>query len=164
VILGFAGALDHLLLHATGADPAHLALAVSRRERGEVRRSCRKLLGVIENGVPDDPEDLGPEVAERLRGLLALRDDLAARFPGVLLSIDLAEFVLQSRDAGLLEALGGERSYYDGLVFRAFAGLSGLPVGGGGRYDRLFRMLGAEVPAVGFSVGLDRLLGTGTQP
>jgi histidyl-tRNA synthetase len=30
-------------------------------------------------------------------------------------------------------------------------------VGGGGRYDRLFRALGAEVPAVGFSVGLDRL-------
>lgn len=164
VILGFAGALDRLLLDAPGADPARLARAVSRRERGEVRLTCRKLLGVIENGVPDDPDDLGPEVAGRLRGLLALRDDLAGRFPGVLLSIDLAEFALQSRDAGLLEALGGERSYYDGLVFRAYAGGSGLPVGGGGRYDRLFRLLGAEVPAVGFSVGLDRLLATGEQP
>jgi ATP phosphoribosyltransferase regulatory subunit len=164
VILGFAGALDRLLLESGGEDPGRLALAVSRRERGEVRASCRKLLGVLQNGVPDDPDDLGPEVAGRLRGLLALRDDLAGRFPGVLLSIDLAEFVLQSRDAGLQEALGGDRSYYDGLVFRAYAGVSGLPVGGGGRYDRLFRTLGAEVPAVGFSVGLDRLLGSGGQP
>jgi len=32
-----------------------------------------------------------------------------------------------------------------------------LPAGAGGRYDRLFRRLGAEVPAVGFSLGLDRL-------
>lgn len=167
VILGFAGALDRLLLDAAAANgegPARLAQAVSRRERGVVRASCRKLLGVLENGVPDDPEDLGPEVAGRLRGLLALRDGLAGRFPGVLLSIDLAEFVLQSRDAALQEALGGDRSYYDGLVFRAYAGVSGLPVGGGGRYDRLFRTLGAEVPAVGFSVGLDRLLGSGGQP
>lgn len=164
VILGFAGALDRLLLESGGGDPGRLALAVSRRERGTVRATCRKLLGVLEHGVPDDPDDLGAEVAGRLRGLLALRDDLAGRFPGVLLSVDLAEFVLQSRDAGLQEALGGGRSYYDGLVFRAHAGVSGLPVGGGGRYDRLFRTLGAEVPAVGFSVGLDRLLGSEGQP
>jgi ATP phosphoribosyltransferase regulatory subunit len=167
IILGFAGALDRLLLEAGGDDPdasRRLALAVARRERGAVRHagdSCKTLLGVLENGVPDRPEDLGPEAAGRLRGLLALRDDLAARFPGALLSIDLAEFALQSRDPRLLEATGAERAYYDGLVFRAYAGRSGIPVGGGGRYDRLFRALGAEVPAVGFSLGLDRLLQAG---
>jgi ATP phosphoribosyltransferase regulatory subunit len=158
IILGFAGALDRLLLEAGGDDPARLALAVARRERGAVRQSCKTLLGVLENGVPDRPEDLGPEAAGRLRGLLALRDDLAPRFPGARLSIDLAEFALQSRDPRLLEAAGAGRAYYDGLVFRAYAGSSGVPVGGGGRYDRLFRALGAEVPAVGFSIGLDRLL------
>ena len=31
-------------------------------------------------------------------------------------------------------------------------------MGGGGRYDRLFRALGAEVPAAGFSLSLERLL------
>ncbi len=43
-------------------------------------------------------------------------------------------------------------------MFRAYAGPAAVPVGYGGRYDRLFRALGAEVAAVGFSVSLERLL------
>ena len=120
-------------------------------------------------GLPDAPRGRGerrartgrrswePEAAARLRGLLALRDELAADFPGVLLTIDLAEFARNSLDPRLAVA-EGERPYYDGLVFHAYAGPAALPVGGGGRYDRLFRALGAEVPAVGFSLSLERLL------
>jgi ATP phosphoribosyltransferase regulatory subunit len=160
VVLGFAGALDRLLLGADTMDPLRLAAAVGRRERGEVRRVCETLLGVVENGLPDRPEDLGDEAALRLRGLLALRDELAVRFPGVLLTVDLAEFALHGLDPRLAGA-GGERPYYDGLLFRAYAGRAAVPVGGGGRYDRLFRALGAEVPAVGFSVSLERLLEAG---
>ncbi|MEA2601913.1 MAG: phosphoribosyltransferase regulatory subunit [Acidobacteriota bacterium] len=162
VVLGFAGALDGLLLAADVAEPALLAAAVARRERSEVRRACPTLLGVVENGVPDRPEDLGPEAAGRLRGLLALRDELAAAFPQALLTIDLAEFARNSLDPRLLSAgvSEGERPYYDGVVFHAYAGPAALPVGGGGRYDRLFRALGAEVPAVGFSLSLERLLET----
>lgn len=160
VVLGFAGALDRLLLEADAADPVRLAASVARRERGEVRRACRGLLCVVENGLPDRPEDLGPEAAGRLQGLIALRDELAAAFPGVLLTIDLAEFARNSLDPRLTSAGGaeGERPYYDGLVFHAYGGPAALPVGGGGRYDRLFRALGAEVPAVGFSLSLERLL------
>lgn len=160
VVLGFAGALDELLLAAETADPAVLAAAVARRERGEVRRACGTLLGIVENGLPDRPEELGPDAAGRLRGLLALRDEMAVRFPGVLLTVDLAEFASHSLDPRLAAA-GGERPYYDGLVFRAYAGAAALPVGGGGRYDRLFRALRAEVPAVGFSLSLERLLEAG---
>lgn len=160
VVLGFAGALDELLLAAETADPALLAAAVARRERSEVRRACGTLLEIVENGLPDRPEELGPEAASRLRGLLALRDEMAARFPGVLLTVDLAEFASHSLDPRLASA-GGERPYYDGLVFRAYAGAAALPVGGGGRYDRLFRALRAEVPAVGFSLSLERLLEAG---
>jgi len=157
VVLGFAGALDRLLLEARGSDPLRLAAAVARRERGEVRRAGRTLLDVVENGVPERAEDLGPEAAERLIDLQALRDELATEFPGVLLSIDLAEFARHSLDPRLT-AGEGDRPYYDGLVFHAYAGPAALPVGGGGRYDRLFRALGAEVPAVGFSISLERLL------
>ena len=159
VVLGFAGALDGLLLAADVAEPALLAAAVARRERGEVRRACPTLLGVVENGVPDQPEDLGPEAAGRLRGLLTLRDELATVFPQALLTIDLAEFACNSLDPRL-SVTEGERPYYDGVVFHAYAGPAALPVGGGGRYDRLFRALGAEVPAVGFSLSLERLLET----
>lgn len=160
VVLGFAGALDRLLLDARGSDPLRLAAAVARRERGEVRRAGRTLLDVVENGVPERAEDLGPEAEARLLDLYALRDELATEFPGVLLWIDLAEFARNSLDPRLL-AGEGDRPYYDGLVFHAYAGPAAIPVGGGGRYDRLFRALGAEVPAVGFSVSLERLLEAG---
>jgi ATP phosphoribosyltransferase regulatory subunit len=160
IVLGFAGALDGLLLAAGVADPVRLAEAVARRERGEVRRAGSAgstLLAVLENGVPERPEELGPAAAERLLRLQALAAELREAFPGVLLSIDLAEFALSSLDPRLAGG-AGDRPYYDGLVFHAYAGRAALPVGGGGRYDRLFRALGAEVPAAGFSLNLERLL------
>lgn len=158
VVLGFAGALDHLFLDAATDDPPALVAAVARRERGPVRRACPRLLAVVESGLPLRPEDLGPAAAD-LERLLALRDELAAAFPQVRLIIDLAEFARHGRDPRLT-ADSGDRSYYDGVVFRAFAGKSALAVGGGGRYDSLFRRLGAEVPAVGFSLSVERLLDT----
>ncbi len=157
VVLGFAGALDGLLLGCGSDDPASLAAAVARRERGVVRQACPELLPVVESGLPARPEDLGPRAADRLRGLLALRDELAESFPAARLTIDLAEFARHGLDARLTTE-AGDRSYYDGIVFRAFAGAAALPVGGGGRYDSLFRRLGAEVPAVGFAISLERLL------
>lgn len=157
VVLGFAGALDRLLLDAGVDDPLALAAAVARRERGPVRQACPTLLAVVESGLPDEPEDLGPVAAVHLRRLLDLRDELAVAFPQVHLVIDLAEFARHGRDPHLTPDVG-ERSYYDGVVFRAYAGASALPVGGGGRYDSLFRRLGAEVPAVGFSLSVERLL------
>ncbi|MEO1086881.1 MAG: ATP phosphoribosyltransferase regulatory subunit, partial [Acidobacteriota bacterium] len=101
---------------------------------------------------------LGERAAERLARLEALRDDVGKRFPGVDLRIDLAEFADQVTAPELAQLLGA-RTYYDGLVFRAFAGAAAEPVGGGGRYDGLFKSLGAEVTASGFSISLDRLLG-----
>ena len=49
--------------------------------------------------------------------------------------------------------------YYTGPVFEA--GLEGVSysIGGGGRYDKLIgRFLGKEMPAVGFSIGFERIL------
>ena len=168
VVLGFAGALDGLLLGSrTGsgesgpADLAALAAAVARRERDAARRASRGLLAVVESGLPEKPEDLGPEAAGRLAELLRLRDDLAPLFPSAQLNVDLAEFARHSLDPRLApggDGRMGDRSYYDGIVFRAFAGAAALPVGGGGRYDSLFRRLGAEVSAVGFSLSLERLI------
>lgn len=149
------GAVASGLGHVAGSG---LAAAVARRERAPLRHAPRVLLDVVERGVPRRPADLGPEAAARLDALLALRDDLARRFPGIDLAVDLAEFACQTLDPRLAPAPGGgERPYYDGIVFRAHAGPAGVEVGGGGRYDRLFRALGAEAPAMGFSLGIDRL-------
>ena len=60
-------------------------------------------------------------------------------------------------------AFGRPIDYYTGLVFEAQArsagGEAGDVLAGGGRYDRLLTMLGAPepVPAVGFSLWLDRI-------
>jgi ATP phosphoribosyltransferase regulatory subunit HisZ len=142
---------------ATAAAAAALAAAVARRERSAVRQACPALLRIVETGLPERPEDLGPAAAVRLRWLLALRDELAPRFPAVQLSVDLAEFARFSRHPALAAAAGA-RSYYDGLVFRAYAGAAAVPVGGGGCYGSLFRALGADIDAVGFSLNLDGLL------
>jgi len=187
VVLGVAGAIDRLLDHRLGrlsgadGDPARrreLTAALARRDRDAIRRLAGRedaapLLAVAEEGVPEDLEILG-EAAPRVAELVALRDRLAVEVDGVRLTVDLAEFAGQAAEpsssggvsAGGAGGAGGVaegedvvwgRSYYDGTVFRAYLGGGALPIGGGGRYDRLFRVLGAEVPAVGFSLGLDRL-------
>jgi hypothetical protein len=51
--------------------------------------------------------------------------------------IDLAELAPSSRPE--LAGGHGERPYYDGVVFRAWLGDDPLSIGGGGRYDGLFR-------------------------
>ena len=46
--------------------------------------------------------------------------------------------------------------YYTGIIFRLF--VSGINVGGGGRYDKLVEMMGgAPSPAAGFGLYIDRL-------
>lgn len=158
VVLGFAGALDRLILERSGDLPAsEFVDALVRRERRHARKAGDALLQVIENGVPDDPSELGEDAAARLNGLVNLRDELVPQFPNIDLRIDLAEFADQVTAPALLRQIG-TRAYYDGLVFRAFAGVAAEPIGGGGRYDRLFGSLGADTTAAGFSFSLDRLL------
>ena len=58
-------------------------------------------------------------------------------------------------------AFGRPLDYYTGLVFEIGLADDHRPLVGGGRYDRLLTMLGAEkpIPGVGFSVWLDRIEG-----
>ncbi len=58
-----------------------------------------------------------------------------------------------SIDLGLLRG-----DYYTGLVMKGFSGKLGVPLLDGGRYDRLGQAFGKTMPAVGFSVGIKRLL------
>src|SRR5262249_11206619 len=60
LVLGFAGALDRLLLErANGQGAAALADAIVRRERRAARRAGTSLLEVVERGLPADPAVLG---------------------------------------------------------------------------------------------------------
>ncbi len=58
-------------------------------------------------------------------------------------------------DPTLVRGMG----YYTGTIFEIAHPGSGSSVAGGGRYDGMIgRFLGAEVPAVGFSIGFERIL------
>jgi ATP phosphoribosyltransferase regulatory subunit len=48
--------------------------------------------------------------------------------------------------------------YYSGIVFKIYGGAQGFELGGGGRYDGLLGKFGWDLPAVGFSFTLDRVL------
>ncbi len=154
VVVGFAGALDDQLLASD--DPGALAAAVVRRERSAANKVSPVLRQVVQNGIPDDPVALGGAAAARLRSLQELCARLRRDYPEVEIRLDLAEFADQTL-APELDHQTGTRAYYDGLVFRVFAGRGAEPVGAGGRYDRLFRDLGGDVAACGFSLSLDRL-------
>jgi len=98
----------------------------------------------------------GPEVLERARAI--------AQHPGSQEAVARLHSV-----ATELEALGlGDRlqldlgevrgfDYYTGMVFEIYAPGTGLELGGGGRYDSLLGKFGVPLPAVGFSLSLDRL-------
>ncbi|MFD1714355.1 histidine--tRNA ligase [Amnibacterium flavum] len=73
--------------------------------------------------------------------LLALRD-----------AVPSAEVVF---DPTLVRGMG----YYTGTIFEIAHPGSGSSVAGGGRYDGMIgRFLGTDVPAVGFSIGFERIL------
>ncbi len=76
------------------------------------------------------------ELGEALAG--ALPDGVAVRF-----------------DPTLVRGMG----YYTGTIFEIAHPGSGSSVGGGGRYDGMVgRFLGQDVPAVGFSIGFERVV------
>ncbi|MGB6119134.1 MAG: ATP phosphoribosyltransferase regulatory subunit [Mesorhizobium sp.] len=56
-------------------------------------------------------------------------------------------------------AFGRPLDYYTGLVFEIALDGAAQPLVGGGRYDRLLTLLGAEapIPGVGFSIWVDRI-------
>jgi len=47
--------------------------------------------------------------------------------------------------------------YYTGIVLEAYAPGVGVPLAGGGRYDRVLEQFGVPAPAAGFALGLERL-------
>lgn len=122
-------------------------------DRGIAAESASKLLEMVLTEAPDDPGRVA-QLREALTdegGLQAL-DQLESLFE-LLGSTPAAGTVRFS--PRLARGLG----YYTGPIFEV--GLPDFPssVAGGGRYDQLIGMFGKkDIPAVGFSIGLERIL------
>jgi len=126
-----------------------------RGEHPDVRRALAFLRRLVTlRGTPDavlpqldalvTAEGLRDDEATRLREILALLP--AYGIPNDAVTLDLG--------------LGRGLTYYTGIVFEWVAP-DGMHIGGGGRYDDLATRIGAPepVPAVGFSLQVERVLG-----
>ncbi len=49
-------------------------------------------------------------------------------------------------------------AYYTGVLFEGFVEGLGFSVASGGRYDNLIAHFGPSIPAVGFAIGVERVL------
>jgi ATP phosphoribosyltransferase regulatory subunit len=94
--------------------------------------------------------DAALEVVQNPRARRALMD--LAEIHTVLDSLGVAEYAAFD----LSEVRGLD--YYSGMVFKIYSDQLGFELGGGGRYDGLLEKFGWDIPAVGFSVTLDRVL------
>ncbi|MBU2529251.1 MAG: histidine--tRNA ligase [Candidatus Omnitrophota bacterium] len=98
--------------------------------------SCGKIL----SGAPDVSEALCPDCADNFTEIRQGLNDRQIRF---------------TPDVRLVRGL----DYYNGCVFEFYAKGARDAIAAGGRYDGLVKLLGGEdVPAVGFAIGVDRIM------
>jgi histidyl-tRNA synthetase len=123
-------------------------------QRGITAASAQHLLSMTDTS----PDQNNAERLNTLRTLLPLApaqdalNDIEALFEMT------ADTDLQSR-IRLTPALARGLSYYTGPIFEIISEDFSGSLGGGGRYDNLVGMFsGKQVPAVGFSLGLERIL------
>ena len=100
----------------------------------------------------------------QIRGSLPERapDDIVAHLVGIGQAVaaaravaDRVEAVPLVFDPFLVRGMG----YYTGTIFELAHPSVGYSLGGGGRYDGMIgRFLGVDVPAVGFSIGFERIV------
>ncbi len=108
----------------------------------------------------DASTDALPFGEEQVRSALpdGAPDDIVAHLVGIGAAVAVgrgSEAVPLEFDPFLVRGMG----YYTGTIFELAHPSVGYSLGGGGRYDGMIgRFLGQQVPAVGFSLGFERLV------
>lgn len=116
---------------------------------------------------------LSPEQKERLDSLLRLRGgkEICERAEAISSSEEARKSVHHLCSVWeVLEAYGvsehvlidltmlGDFSYYTGMTFEGYASELGFPVCSGGRYDKLLKQFGKDIPATGFALKTSRII------
>ena len=126
------------------------AVAAELREAGHAADAVDRLLTLLGSAAtPAALRDLlGSRADEGVwRGLQRILDTGTAQASG--------RFRL-AFDATLVRGMG----YYTGPIFEVQHGDSTSSIAGGGRYDRMIgKFIGRDVPATGFSIGFERVIG-----
>lgn len=134
-------------------------LGIAPADRGQALIIIDKLDKIFAEGVVAElGEKFGAKVAEAASGWLISLTGTPA------VPTELAELfaAVESRYAGRLRfdpTLVRGMGYYTGTIFEIEHPDSGLSIGGGGRYDGMIgRWTGTDVPAVGISIGFERVV------
>jgi histidyl-tRNA synthetase len=126
------------------------AVAAELREAGHPAHAAERLLELL--GSAATPAALrrllGPRADESVwGGLQRILDTVTAQAAGRFRVLF---------DATLVRGMG----YYTGPIFEVQHGDSPSSIAGGGRYDRMVgKFIGRDVPATGFSIGFERVIG-----
>ena len=140
---GLRGEQLQLVMDAMRSRDREALRSVLGGEPPSVLLEAMKLFGgmeVLERAEKCAPEPRSRMALERLRAVAVALEDLGQA---------------QQIQFDLSEILGFD--YYTGMVFEIHMPGAGVALGGGGRYDSLMGRFGAERPAIGFSISLDRL-------
>jgi histidyl-tRNA synthetase len=123
-------------------------------QRGVGEESARTLLQLLERGDDESDEDIANRLRERIDS-----EEASAAIDDLLRLLELSRTTPASGHLRLAPALARGLGYYTGPIFEITVTDLAGSLGGGGRYDNLVGMFGKkEIPAVGFSLGLERIL------
>ena len=128
-------------------------VAAELKENGYAQESVDKYLALFQE-ITDDVEGVRM-CREKLQGFLA--PEAADSLEMIITSVESAkeaEFRMKF-DPTLVRGM----SYYTGTIFEISMDEFGGSVGGGGRYDKMIgKFTGQDTPAVGFSIGFERIV------
>jgi len=139
----------------------NLLVSYFESKRQKLCIDCKKRLETNPLRILDCKEDKCAMVAQNApQSVDHLCEDCRSHFKDLLEYLDELEIPFEI-DPNLVRGL----DYYTKTVFELFAGSveegkKRNALGGGGRYDGLVKLLGGEdTPAVGFAIGMDRVVG-----
>jgi len=160
--IGHAGFVEGLLDEAAASEETRekIRRALNRRDFVGYREIVRDIAAPpavrdLLSGLPDRHGDAtilpqaaaltgNPQAQAALGSLAGIYRSLAAAGWGNRIYLDLS--------------LVRDLDYYTGIIFEAYTYGLGSPILGGGRYDSLPGKFGNALPAVGFAIGVERLL------
>ncbi len=145
---------DHVFIILDKMDKIGLeGVASELEESGYAKESIEKYLQLFKE-ITNDVQGVR-YCKEKLEGFLS--DEAAASLETIITSVESAKEAQfkMSFDPTLVRGM----SYYTGTIFEISMDEFGGSVGGGGRYDEMIgKFTGQNTPAVGFSIGFERIV------
>ena len=146
---GVRNSLQDRLLGMIDRNEERESSRLLRRVRPELAKLMKELTSIRGNNIEeafDRAGNLVMEVPEAIKSLARFRElvDYANEVTGGKVVVDF----------GFARGI----EYYTGMIFEVYVKGLSIAVAGGGRYDSLCSLFGADIPAVGVAVGVDRLV------